>query len=409
MKVSSLATVSMLAGETAARSGTKRHQPATRQVTTTRPDDSKLVTLFLTGDVMTGRGIDQILPHPSNPRLYEPYVKSALRYVDIAEQANGPILKPVDFAYIWGDALQELQRVQPDARIINLETAVTASDEYWKGKGINYRMHPDNIACIQAAEIDCCVLANNHVLDWGYPGLEETLSTLDRASIKSAGAGRNEAAAAAPAMIDVNGTSRVLVFALGSETSGIPRAWAASENTAGVHLLTDFSNNTVRDIATHIQQVKRPRDIVVASIHWGSNWGHQIPREQTRFAHQLIDDAGVDVIHGHSSHHAKGIEVYKQRPIIYGCGDFINDYEGIRGYTEFRSELGLMYFLTMNADNGELVNFHMTPTRINRFKVQRAVGADAQWLTDVLNRESGKLGAGVHFDANDTLALTWKG
>jgi poly-gamma-glutamate synthesis protein (capsule biosynthesis protein) len=357
---------------------------------------------------MTGRGIDQILPHPSNPRLYEPYVKSAVRYVDIAEKVNGPISKPVDFAYIWGDALQELERAQPDVRIINLETAVTVSDDYWKGKGINYRMHPDNIACIQTAEIDCCVLANNHVLDWGYRGLEETLSTLDRVNIKSAGAGRNAAAAATPAVIDVKGKSRVLVFALGSETSGIPRAWAASENKAGVHLLKDFSDNTVRNIAASIQQVKRTHDIVVASIHWGRNWGYHIPREQTRFAHQLIDDAAVDVIHGHSSHHPKGIEVYKQRPIIYGCGDFINDYEGIGGYAEFKSELGLMYFVTMNADNGELVDFHMTPTRIKRFTVRRAIGADAQWLSDVLNREGGRLGTGTQLGVDNTLTLTWK-
>ncbi len=332
-----------------------------------------------------------------------------MRYVDLAEQANGSIPKPVDFSYIWGDALRELARVQPDVRIINLETAVTKSDAYWKGKGINYRMHPDHIACIQAAEIDCCVLANNHVLDWDYPGLEETLSTLQRAHINSAGAGRNAAAAAAPAVIDVKGTSRVLVFALGAESSGIPRAWAASEDKPGINLLNDFSDNTVRKIATRIQQVKRAHDIVVASIHWGRNWGYDIPREQSRFAHQLIDEAGVDVIHGHSSHHAKGIEVYKSRPIIYGCGDFINDYEGIGGYAQFRSELGLMYFITMNADNSELINFHMTPTRIKRFKVHRAVGADARWLSDVLNREGERLGTGVQLGADDTLTLTWTG
>ena len=78
----------------------------------------------------------------------------------------------------------------------------------------------------------------------------------------------------------------------------------------------------------------------MASIHWGDNWGYDIPREQTTFAHKLIDEAGVDVIHGHSSHHPKGIEVYKDKPIIYGCGDFIDDYEGISGYENFRDDLG---------------------------------------------------------------------
>ena len=96
---------------------------------------------------------------------------------------NGPIRQPVSFAYIWGDALSELDSVSPDIRIINLETSITQSDDFWKGKGINYRMHPDNIPALTAAGIDICALANNHVLDWGYPGLQETLSSLKQAKM----------------------------------------------------------------------------------------------------------------------------------------------------------------------------------------------------------------------------------
>ncbi len=131
------------------------------------------------------------------------------------------------------------------------------------------------------------------------------------------------------------------------------------------------------------------------------------PGEQTTFAHRLIDEAAVDVIHGHSSHHEKGIEVYQSRPIIYGCGDFINDYEGIGGYKKFRSELGLMYFVTLSAGTGELVDLRMTPTRIKRFRVHRADHSESQWLTDVLNREGGRLGTAVRLGAGGTLSLTW--
>jgi poly-gamma-glutamate capsule biosynthesis protein CapA/YwtB (metallophosphatase superfamily) len=99
--------------------------------------NSGRLTLFMCGDVMTGRGIDQVLPHPGDPVLYEPYMRSAAGYVELAEKANGPIPKPADFSYIWGDALAEWERVSPDVRIINLETSVTASGEYWRGKGIN--------------------------------------------------------------------------------------------------------------------------------------------------------------------------------------------------------------------------------------------------------------------------------
>ncbi|MEO6825183.1 MAG: CapA family protein [Nitrosospira sp.] len=171
---------------------------------------------------MTGRGVDQVLPHAGNPLLYEQYMKSATGYVELAEDANGSIPKPVEYSYIWGDALAELERMKPDVRIINLETAVTRSDAVEKDKSVNYRMHPDNIPCITAANVDCCALANNHVLDWGYSGLFETLKTLKMADIKTAGACWNIQEARAPAIMSITGKGRVLVFSFGSETSGIP-------------------------------------------------------------------------------------------------------------------------------------------------------------------------------------------
>ena len=83
-------------------------------------------------------------------------------------QTTGPIPHPVPVAYIWGDALPELDHRSPDVRIINLETSMTTSRDPWRGKEVLYKMHPANIGCLAVARIDCCVLANNHVLDWGY-------------------------------------------------------------------------------------------------------------------------------------------------------------------------------------------------------------------------------------------------
>ncbi len=123
--------------------------------------------LFLCGDVMTGRGIDQALSHPVNPILYEPYVRDAREYIALAEKANGPIPRPLSVDYIWGDALRELERAGVDLRIANLETAVTSAQTPWPEKGIHYRMHPQNIGCLTSAKISACALANNHVLDWG--------------------------------------------------------------------------------------------------------------------------------------------------------------------------------------------------------------------------------------------------
>jgi poly-gamma-glutamate capsule biosynthesis protein CapA/YwtB (metallophosphatase superfamily) len=373
-----------------------------------RDGAGQLLTLFLCGDVMTGRGIDQILPHPCKPRIYEPYLRDARDYVALAEQVNGPIARPVPYPYIWGDALAELERMAPDVRIVNLETAVTSHDDFWP-KGINYRMHPRNIAALTAARIDCCAMANNHVLDWGAEGLAETLGTLASAGIRTAGAGGNLEQAQSPAVIRVPGSGRVLVFAFGERYSGIARDWVATPSRPGIDLLPDLSRATVDDIAARVARAKKPGDTAVASIHWGGNWGYEIPAAHRDFAHGLIEHAGIDVVHGHSSHHFKGIEVYRERLILYGCGDFLNDYEGIGTNAEYRSELGLMYFPTLEPASGRLLRLVLIPTRIRRMQIQRAQPHEVAWQVEVLNRESRALGTGVMSDGEGGLLVDWRG
>jgi poly-gamma-glutamate capsule biosynthesis protein CapA/YwtB (metallophosphatase superfamily) len=366
------------------------------------------ITLFLCGDVMTGRGVDQVLPHPGDPRLYEPYVRDARQYVQLAEAVNGPIATPVDFAYIWGDALEALERRSPDIRLINLETAITTSEAPWPQKGIHYRMHPPNLPVLSAAAVQCCALANNHVLDWGYSGLAETLESLRGAGIATAGAGNNLAEACAPAILAVPHKGRVIVLALGHRSSGIPRSWAAQPKRPGVCLLSDLSERTAESIGRWVSELKQSGDLLVVSIHWGENWGYEIPLEQRRFAHALIDKAGVDLVHGHSSHHVKGIEVYRGRLVLYGCGDFFNDYEGISGYEEFRSDLSLMYFPTFEPASGRLTALRMIPTQVRRFRVKCAAEADMRWLLDRLNRECERFGARVDIESDDSLRLSWE-
>jgi poly-gamma-glutamate synthesis protein (capsule biosynthesis protein) len=372
-----------------------------RTGTATRGDH---MTVFLSGDVMTGRGIDQILPHPNPPELQESYVRDAREYVALAEQVNGPIVPPVDFRYIWGDALAELDRVSPDARVINLETSVTSSDTYWPGKGIHYRMHPQNVPCLTAARIDVCALANNHVLDYGYAGLEETLRTLEAAEIQTSGAGLNLDHARQPAIVDLPGDRRVVVFSFGTETSGVPAEWAATAERPGVDRLDDLSDSTANDILERVQLIKRRGDVVIASVHWGSNWGFDVPPSHVRFAHRILDGE-VDLVHGHSSHHPRPIEVYKNKLVLYGCGDFLNDYEGISGYEQFRAHLALMYFPTLDSRTGELVELRMTPMQIRRLQLVRAAQRDARWLRDVLTLASQPFDSQVEVDQDGNLAV----
>lgn len=387
--------------ETALMLATTPHaaaEPKGRQ----RPEGAAL-TLFLCGDVMTGRGIDQILPHPGDPRLYEPWVTDAGTYVRLAEAAHGPITRPVDPASIWGDALEILTAAAPDARLVNLETAVTRGGTPWAGKDIHYRMHPENVACLTAAGLDCAVLANNHVLDWGLAGLDETLETLHRAGIRTTGAGRDRDAAQAPAVLDVPGQGRLLVFAFGLGDSGIPAEWCATPQRPGVARLEDLSAHTVRQLAGLIARVRRPRDLVLLSIHWGGNWGYRLPLEHRRFAHALVEEAGVDLVHGHSSHHPKGHEVWKGKLILYGCGDFLNDYEGIEGYEEFRGDLTVLYLPTLDLRSGRLLALDMHPLQMRRLRLNRATPRDARWMGEVLARESAALDSEIRLGADGCL------
>src|ERR687895_1738261 len=111
LKLSGMVALGILTAGQLGRPVSARNSMPMEQTSYDSSRNLEFMTLFLCGDVMTGRGIDQALPYHNNPRLYEPYVTTAQRYVELAEQMNGPIPAPVDFSYVWGDALTEFQRV----------------------------------------------------------------------------------------------------------------------------------------------------------------------------------------------------------------------------------------------------------------------------------------------------------
>ncbi len=362
--------------------------------------------IFLCGDVMLGRGVDQILEQPLDPRLHEEWVQDARTYVELAEAVSGPIPRGVGPRYVWGDALAALEEAAPQARVINLETAVTTSDRPWPGKGIHYRTHPAHVACLTEARIDCCVLANNHVLDWGREGLVETLAVLEQAGVAPCGAGRDSAAAFGPVALPLCGGGRLLVVGLGAASSGIPWSWRAQAGRPGVALLDDLAPDAAAAVAARVREAREPGDLVVVSIHWGPNWVAAVDPEQQAFARALIDGGGADVVHGHSSHHVTGIEVYRERLILYGCGDFLNDYEGIGGYESFRGDLALMYLPALDPE-GRLVRLRMIPTRTRRFRAGRASAEEGRWLRDALRRAGARLGTSADLQQDGSLALRW--
>jgi poly-gamma-glutamate capsule biosynthesis protein CapA/YwtB (metallophosphatase superfamily) len=353
---------------------------------------------------MPGRGLDQILPHPGRPELRENLVNDARTYVAFAERRNGLIPRPTGFSWPWGEALPLLTELAPDVRLVNLETSVTSDGEFAPGKAVHYRMNPANLGCLTVARPDVCVLANNHVLDFGPQGLEDTLTVLGEAGLRGAGAGRDAERAGEAAVVALPSGPRVVLVAGATESSGVPPDWAATAERPGVAFIPVLSRETAAELAARALAGKRPGDLTVVSLHWGSNWGYQIPSGQHGFAHRLID-AGVDLVYGHSSHHPRPIEVYRGKLILYGCGDLINDYEGISGYENYRGDLRLLYFASVERDTGELVSLRMLPLRARRMRLEHAPGPDAEWLRAMLDRTSHRFSTRIDRDSEGMLAL----
>lgn len=368
-----------------------------------------LVTLFLCGDVMPGRGVDQILPHPGDPELRESCTDDARAYVRLAERANGPIPQPADFSWPWGDALHVLDEMAPDVRVINLETSITRSAGFAPGKTVHYRMNPANLPCVAAIRPDACALANNHVLDFGHAGLTETLAALTGAGLRAAGAGRDAARARQAAAIPLPGGRRMVIFSCGTQSSGIPGGWAATASRPGVDFLPGLDDAAADEVISRASAARQPGDIVVVSIHWGSNWGYQVDRDQARFARRLIE-GGVDLIHGHSSHHPRPVQIYRGKLILYGCGDCIDDYEGITGHEQYRDDLRLLYFASLRPGTGELAALRMVPMQARKMRLHRAGLADSQWLAAVLDRISRPYGSLIDLGPGGNLILrSWPG
>ena len=242
-----------------------------------------------------------------------------------------------------------------------------------------------------AVRPDACALANNHVLDFGRRGLEDTLDAVSGAGLWPGGR---------PGAWQRPRGDLLLRDGLQRDPGG----WAAAPGRAGIYFLPDLSDATADELIGRARAAKGPGDVVVVSVHWGSNWGYGVGPDQVRFAHRLID-GGVDLIHGHSSHHPGPVEVFGGRLVLYGCGDCINDYEGITGHERYRGDLRLLYFASLQPDTGALAALQMAPMRARKLRLYRAAEADGRWLGTVMERASSRFASRVDLGPDGLLAL----
>jgi poly-gamma-glutamate synthesis protein (capsule biosynthesis protein) len=170
-------------------------------------------------------------------------------------------------------------------------------------------------------------------------------------------------------------------------------------------VLPDLSETIALRVAEQIIALRKPGDVVIVSIH-RDPWGYHVPDEQRKFAHTLIDKAGVSIIHGHSSHHPRPIEIYRDSLILYGCGDFLNDYEGIRGYERYRDDLVLMYFADLDRTDGRLQALNLVSLQIRNFRLSMPTQRDIEWIRETLDRECQPFGTRLAQGCEGQLEVT---
>jgi poly-gamma-glutamate capsule biosynthesis protein CapA/YwtB (metallophosphatase superfamily) len=308
------------------------------------------VSLGLTGDVMLGRKVDE------------------------AQRERPP-------SAVWGDCLPDLQAL--DGLLGNLECCVSARGEPWRrtDRTFHFRAHPDRaLPALQAAGVDCCALANNHVLDYEVPAFEDTLDHLDDAGIAHAGAGPDEETAFAPATFAADDVSVAVV----SLTDNTPEYAAGPDAPGTAHVEFDVDDAATREAVGEAldRAAATDPDLLVASLHWGPNMITDPPAAFRRFGRWLVD-RGVDVVHGHSAHVFQGVEVYDGAPICYDTGDFVDDYavdDALRNDRGFLFELAL-------AD-GSPTHLDCHPVEIRERAVHHAPPDVAGWCRETLRERS---------------------
>jgi poly-gamma-glutamate capsule biosynthesis protein CapA/YwtB (metallophosphatase superfamily) len=401
----------------------------TKSMAATKPADascsSMVRVLVAGGDTMLGRAVQLTFPHQSPGEEWIRDSCTAQHYLDMSlnhpsggsATGNSPDLEEIrqrnakGGSYLWGDYLGLTITPPPDVKLINLETAVTRSinkDDVPLWKGIRYHMHVDNfekiiLAGFQAekhggGQIAPVVMscANNHIMDYGRQAMEEeTFPLLDRLRsemFQTVGCGQTIEEASKPATVALAEPSvNLQVFGFASGCSGTPSEWWATASRSGLMGLPSLGSN--RDVNTAMKIAKKvfhgkeksETDLRIVSIHWGPNWAmkHETESEMASrrdFAHRLIDECHVDMIYGHSSHHSRGMELYKGKLILYGTGDLINDYEGFENPgEEIYNRLGGLYVVDIDPRSGDFRQLRLVPTFVNRLQLKRHTPESFIW------------------------------
>ncbi len=298
------------------------------------------------------------------------------------------LLKVTPPAYPWGDTLPLFQ--QADVRLCNLECVISDRGTPWSAtpKVFHFRSDAKNVAVLNAAQIDAVSLANNHVLDFDYEGLFDMLRHLQQAGIHTAGAGTTFSEASQPAIWEVQGRKLGLIACTDNEP-----AWAASGEHPGVwYVPMQVQDERAHDLFEVVRRTRLEVSCLIVALHWGPNWGYTPPAGHQSFAHALIDH-GADIVFGHSGHVVRGVEVYKDRPIIYCAGDFIDDY----AVDEVeRNDQSFLFLIELHETTPSRLLLY--PTVIRHYQARRANNEECHAMIANMQRLCAQLKTETHWN-----------
>jgi poly-gamma-glutamate capsule biosynthesis protein CapA/YwtB (metallophosphatase superfamily) len=197
-----------------------------------------------------------------------------------------------------------------DLNVANLETPITTRGQK-QAKRFTFRMAPASAKAIAEAKILLVSQANNHAIDYGLQGMEDTLVALDRAGIAHAGAGKNLQAARAPAIVQVKGVKVGLL----SYSLTFPSEFYATVSHGGT------AHGEASWIAADVKALRPQVDLVLVTFHWSAEL-LETPKDYQRELGHLAIDAGADAVIGTHPHILQGIERYHDKPILYSMGNY---------------------------------------------------------------------------------------
>ncbi len=310
-------------------------------------------TIALLGDVMLGRAVAERLAEIPPEEVWAPEVRELCRSCDLV--------------------------------ICNLECCVSARGaptERVRQKPFFFRGPPQAVRSLQAIGVGAAGLANNHALDYETEALVETLDLLGQAGIAVAGSGHSEAEARRGVVVEAGGHRLGLVA-----VSDHPPEFAASRDSPGI-AHGDLRRAVPDWLAGELARLERECDLVVAFPHWGPNMTTEPASWQRRAAAEL-QEAGADLVAGHSAHVFHGAGWGRRGPLLYDLGDALDDYVVDR---TLRNDLGVLAIWRPGDPEAEL---ELVGLALDHCRTRLAAGPEAGWIGQRLARACEPLGTRV--------------